>query len=71
MKSRIVKLKEVLEDAQGDLMDILDVQQAYDVADMVKQYFRELPDTLLTTKMSDTFIAIFQRKSYILHFYLK
>lgn len=58
-----MKLKEVLEDAQegGDLMDILDLQQAADVADMVKQYFRELPDTLLTTKMSDTFIAIFQR----------
>lgn len=29
---------------------------------MVKQYFRELPDTLLTAKMSETFVAIFQRK---------
>lgn len=43
-------------------METYDLQQAYDVADMVKQYFRELPDTLLTAKMSDTFIAIFQRK---------
>ena len=25
---------------------------AYDVADMLKQYFRELPEPLLTTKMS-------------------
>lgn len=44
-------------------METYDLQQAYDVADMLKQYFRELPDTLLTAKMSDTFIAIFQRKS--------
>lgn len=36
--------------------------QAHDVADMVKQYFRELPDALLTNKLSETFIAIFQRK---------
>lgn len=43
-------------------METYDLQQAYDVADMLKQYFRELPDTLLTAKMSDTFIAIFQRK---------
>lgn len=39
-----------------------DEQQAHDVADMVKQYFRELPDALLTNKLSETFIAIFQRK---------
>lgn len=43
-------------------METYDLQQAYDVADMIKQYFRELPDALLTAKMSDTFIAIFQRK---------
>lgn len=43
-------------------MSIYDIQQAYDVADMVKQYFRELPDMLLTAKMSETFMAIFQRK---------
>lgn len=53
----------MIEDSQGDVMETYDLQQAYDVADMLKQYFRELPDTLLTAKMSDTFIAIFQRKS--------
>ena len=42
--------------------------QAHDVADMVKQYFRELPDALLTNKLSETFIAIFQRKLYIFKF---
>lgn len=63
VKSRIAKLKEMIEDSQGDVMETYDLQQAYDVADVLKQYFRELPDTLLTAKMSDTFIAIFQRKS--------
>lgn len=66
MKSRILKLKEVIEESQGDVMETYDLQQAYDVADMLKQYFRELPDTLLTAKMSDTFIAIFQRKRIII-----
>ncbi|KAL4717044.1 hypothetical protein ACJJTC_016931 [Scirpophaga incertulas] len=42
----------------GDLM--FEGAQAHDVADMVKQYFRELPDALLTNKLSETFIAIFQ-----------
>lgn len=63
VKSRIAKLKEMIEDSQGDVMETYDLQQAYDVADVLKQYFRDLPDTLLTAKMSDTFIAIFQRKS--------
>lgn len=63
MKSRIAKLREVIEEsAQGDTLDTYDLQQAYDVADLLKQYFRELPDSLLTTKMSDTFVAIFQCK---------
>jgi len=40
----------------------LEEQQDYDVADLVKQFFRELPEALMTTKLSDTFLAIFQRK---------
>lgn len=55
----------MIEESQGDVMETYDLQQAYDVADMLKQYFRELPDTLLTAKMSDTFIAIFQRKQIL------
>ncbi|KAK3880528.1 hypothetical protein Pcinc_014992 [Petrolisthes cinctipes] len=31
-----------------------------DIADMVKTYFRELPEVLLTNKLSEMFIAIFQ-----------
>lgn len=37
-------------------------QSAYDVADMLKQYFRDLPEPLLTSKLSDTFLQIYQCK---------
>lgn len=60
VKSRIQKLK-VMTETQGDNINF-DGHQAYDVADLVKQYFRELPEALLTNKLSETFIAIFQRK---------
>lgn len=78
VKSRIAKLRTTVEAAgaanatfaienmnttdptQSSLT--FDGAQAHDVADMVKQYFRELPDALLTNKLSETFIAIFQRK---------
>ena len=42
-------------------LEIIDFEelQAYDVADLVKQYFRELPECLLTNKLSDIFISIF------------
>ena len=39
-----------------------DQLQAYDVADLLKQYFRELPECLLTNKLSETFIASFTRE---------
>ncbi|XP_034938595.1 stAR-related lipid transfer protein 13 [Chelonus insularis] len=58
MRSRIQKLKAMTE-TQGDNINF-DGQQAFDVADLVKQYFRELPEALLTNKLSETFIAIFQ-----------
>ncbi|XP_033211263.1 rho GTPase-activating protein 7 isoform X2 [Belonocnema kinseyi] len=57
-KSRISKLKDMTE-SHGENINF-DGQQAYDVADLVKQYFRELPEALLTNKLSETFIAIFQ-----------
>uniref|UniRef100_A0A0C9R3I9 Stard13_1 protein n=1 Tax=Fopius arisanus TaxID=64838 RepID=A0A0C9R3I9_9HYME len=58
VRSRIQKLKAMTE-IQGDNINF-DGQQAFDVADLVKQYFRELPEALLTNKLSETFIAIFQ-----------
>lgn len=56
-KSRIQKLKNKIEANQR--VDYSD-QQCYDVADMLKLYFRELPEILLTGKLSETFILIFQ-----------
>ncbi|XP_054006718.1 uncharacterized protein LOC128891336 isoform X2 [Hylaeus anthracinus] len=58
VRSRIQKLK-MMTETQGDNINF-DGQQAFDVADLVKQYFRELPEALLTNKLSETFIAIFQ-----------
>ena len=60
VKSRIQGLKVAIE-SHGENINFSD-QQAYDVADTVKQYFRELPEALLTNKLSETFISIFQRK---------
>lgn len=37
-------------------------QSAYDVADMLKQYFRDLPEPLLSSKLSETFLQIYQCK---------
>lgn len=63
VKSRIAKLKALIEaNSNCSNPGMFDDQQAYDVADVVKLYFRELPESLLTTKLSETFMAIFQRE---------
>lgn len=67
VRSRIQKLK-MMTETLGDNINF-DGQQAFDVADLVKQYFRELPEALLTNKLSETFIAIFQRE-YMLFFFI-
>lgn len=56
MKSRIDKLRTQME-SSPDKVDF-DGYSVYDVADTVKQFFRELPEPLLTTKLADTFISI-------------
>ncbi|XP_023224842.1 rho GTPase-activating protein 7-like isoform X2 [Centruroides sculpturatus] len=58
VRSRIQKLRNQNE-SNSEKIEYED-QQAYDVADMIKQYFRELPEALLTNKLSETFISIFQ-----------
>ncbi|KAF4073445.1 hypothetical protein AMELA_G00258760 [Ameiurus melas] len=35
-------------------------QSAYDVADLLKQYFRDLPEPILTSKLTHTFLHIYQ-----------
>lgn len=37
-------------------------QSAYDVADLLKQYFRDLPEPIFTSKLTDTFLQIYQCK---------
>ncbi|PIO34263.1 hypothetical protein AB205_0178330, partial [Aquarana catesbeiana] len=60
VKSRILALREIIEsNADGSLYE---GQSAYDVADMLKQYFRDLPEPLLTNKLSETFLQIYQCK---------
>lgn len=71
VRSRIAKLKELCEawawqcsgpsGCNGDDHPVdFSEHQPYDVADMVKQYFRELPEALMTNKLSETFVTIFQ-----------
>ncbi|XP_031427869.1 stAR-related lipid transfer protein 13 isoform X2 [Clupea harengus] len=57
-KSRILALRQMCE-TSPDAVDYED-QSAYDVADMVKQFFRDLPEPLLTSKMGETFLHIYQ-----------
>ncbi|KAG7458575.1 hypothetical protein MATL_G00221860 [Megalops atlanticus] len=58
VKSRIQALRQMNEaGAEGGVS--YEGQSAYDVADMLKQYFRDLPEPLLTSKLSDTFLQIY------------
>ncbi|KAJ8298015.1 hypothetical protein KUTeg_024546 [Tegillarca granosa] len=57
VRSRIQKLKNDVEE-NAELVNFEELQ-AYDVADLVKQYFRELPECLLTNKLSEIFFNIF------------
>ncbi|XP_053314702.1 rho GTPase-activating protein 7 isoform X1 [Spea bombifrons] len=58
VKSRIQALREMSESNSDSLT--FEAQSAYDVADMLKQYFRDLPEPLLTSKLSETFLQIYQ-----------
>lgn len=58
VRSRIQSIRDHLEMCSSEL-DEFDSQQAYDVADTLKQYFRDLPEPLFTSKLSETFIAVF------------
>ncbi|XP_017345259.1 stAR-related lipid transfer protein 13 isoform X2 [Ictalurus punctatus] len=58
VKSRIQALRQTCESSPENV-DYED-QCAYDVADMVKQFFRDLPEPLLTSKLGETFLHIYQ-----------
>lgn len=58
VKSRIQALRQMNENFPENVN--YEDQSAYDVADMVKQFFRDLPEPLFTNKLSDTFLHIYQ-----------
>ncbi|XP_059390178.1 stAR-related lipid transfer protein 13-like isoform X1 [Carassius carassius] len=58
VKSRIQALRQMNENSPDDVS--YEDQSAYDVADMVKQFFRDLPEPLLTSKLGETFLHIYQ-----------
>eukprot|EP00079_Xenopus_tropicalis_P021342 XP_012812634.1 PREDICTED: stAR-related lipid transfer protein 13 isoform X1 [Xenopus tropicalis] len=58
VKSRIQALRQMNETASENVS--YEDQCAYDVADMMKQFFRDLPEPLLTSKLGETFLHIYQ-----------
>ncbi|GFN74682.1 rho GTPase-activating protein 7 [Plakobranchus ocellatus] len=57
VRSKILQLRDHLE-AHPDTTDF-EGMNAYNVADMLKTFFRDLPECLLTNKMSETFRSIY------------
>ncbi|XP_057214225.1 stAR-related lipid transfer protein 8 isoform X3 [Triplophysa rosa] len=58
VKSRIQALRQLNENSPDHVS--YQGQSAYDVADLIKQYFRDLPEPVLTSKLTDTFLHIYQ-----------
>ncbi|XP_045896343.1 rho GTPase-activating protein 7 isoform X1 [Micropterus dolomieu] len=58
VKSRIQYLRDLVESDPGGVS--YDGQSAFDVADMVKQYFRDLPEPIFTSKLCESFLHIYQ-----------
>ncbi|XP_067088268.1 stAR-related lipid transfer protein 8-like, partial [Osmerus mordax] len=58
VKSRIQYLRDMVEaDPEGVSFE---GQSAFDVADMVKQYFRDLPEPVFSGRLCETFLHIYQ-----------
>ncbi|NXT27159.1 STA13 protein, partial [Syrrhaptes paradoxus] len=58
VKSRIQALRHMNETSPDNVN--YEGQSAYDVADLLKQYFRDLPEPIFTSKLTDTFLQIYQ-----------
>ncbi|XP_060096596.1 rho GTPase-activating protein 7-like isoform X2 [Heteronotia binoei] len=58
VKSRILSLREMNENDPHNVT--YEGQSAFDVADMVKQYFRDLPEPIFTSKLCESFLNIYQ-----------
>lgn len=64
MKSRIQTLRKLNENPPDHVS--YQGQSVYEVADLLKQYFRDLPEPVLTTKLTETFLQIYQCESVAL-----
>ncbi|XP_078143012.1 rho GTPase-activating protein 7 isoform X2 [Centroberyx gerrardi] len=58
VKSRIQYLRDLVESDPDGVS--FDGQSAFDVADMVKQYFRDLPEPVFTSRLCESFLHIYQ-----------
>ncbi|MCJ8748944.1 hypothetical protein PDJAM_G00170400 [Pangasius djambal] len=58
VKSRIQALRQLNDNSPDHVT--YQGQSAYDVADLLKQYFRDLPEPILTSKLTHTFLHIYQ-----------
>ncbi|XP_030603117.1 rho GTPase-activating protein 7 isoform X2 [Archocentrus centrarchus] len=58
VKSRIQYLREQVESDPDEVS--YEGQSAFDVADMVKQFFRDLPEPIFTSKLCESFLHIYQ-----------
>ncbi|XP_075691761.1 stAR-related lipid transfer protein 8 [Rhinoderma darwinii] len=58
VKSRIQVLRQMNESSPDNVSYV--GQSAYDVADLLKQYFRDLPEPIFTSKLTGTFLQIYQ-----------
>jgi hypothetical protein len=67
-KLRINKLKEAIDSGQNIDFESEDMTY-FDVADLIKLYFRELPECLITNKISDVLISIYSSKFYLLIYF--
>ena len=63
VKTRITKLKELIDKNEPINFQNSDFT-VFDVADMIKLYFRELPECLLTNKLSDILLTNYNSKWY-------
>lgn len=62
VKSRIQYLRELVESDPDGVS--YDGQSAFDVADMLKQYFRDLPEPIFSSKLCETFLHIYQCEQF-------
>ncbi|XP_053321327.1 rho GTPase-activating protein 7-like isoform X2 [Spea bombifrons] len=67
VKSRIQCLREMNE--MDPTFVNYEGQSAFDVADLVKQYFRDLPEPIFTSKLCESFLHVYQYLPKDQHFY--